>query len=939
MSTSTVFGQEHSYFKGLGSGISSGNAVLPPQAIPEKKKNDNWKKACLDNLEREGLKQYVENLPMTDYYKMISGDMAYIDLVDEDQDLVYSYVQDFKKNSLNLPTYLKHYDIMYPVVSKIVGEWSMQYDKLRFDTTDETSTNEYIKERTLKLQQYTEALFENQKNKMLALSGVDIKTEFESEEEYQQYQQGIDQIIADHFPEKVDKDMKKNFKTEAAQWAEKTWDRDYERYRINILESLEARDILLTGKSARHYRIGHDYYYPEYWHPVEVFHSKEASLTRLEDSEFVGRVKWYTVTELMSNYGHILSEKERIQIYKSYFGDDYAEFSTSRSSEQSVSVRGEGYFDRMMVPFKGYSDHKLSLEFEEATGIPLSEYTDTATGETRPSYSMPLPNTVLNYGATLSQKLRTDFEIRTDTIQTTEVYWKGSKKIGMMTYRSKSGSLNTIEVDEEILGDVLDQYDIKKLRKVSLTEYNMLSDDDRENTLVWVDTPVGYRGIKIKVSGIGLEDDIYKVEKLPYQIKGEKGNIFDIKLPVTGHVGNSYCKMIRPYQIAFNYFMNQTQSYLEKEIGAFFVIDVNAIPTEYFNMKEGDDALYGIRNLAKTTGFLPTDFSRNTLNQNGGLTFNPMTYQSATYTEPMQRNLVMAEKYKWMAYETLGLTPTSMGSPSEYSTVEGINVGQKSYFAQTFGIEQILMENKRSNVEIHMTIAQYCQLHNKDANYIYMASNNELEFLQSIKDEDFSLRQIDVRAIYNPTKNMLFQQLRQTLMANNTMGNDALSTIELFMSDDFMELKEAAMRARQYMEKTNAQKMEHEKELMAAETQKEMKIHEDEVQAKRERNETTLEAASLSAQGRTAALSHDVNGTEAIQQSTENYLKNKEIDNKDANEKSKIQNDLANASKNIQLKLEQMQIDKEKLNIERDKLSAMKYQADARNRDSIINKN
>ena len=939
MSTSTVFGQEHSYFKGLGSGISSGNAVLPPQAIPEKKKNDNWKKACLDNLEREGLKQYVENLPMTDYYKMISGDMAYIDLVDEDQDLVYSYVQDFKKNSLNLPTYLKHYDIMYPVVSKIVGEWSMQYDKLRFDTTDETSTNEYIKERTLRLQQYTEALFENQKNKMLALSGVDIKTEFESEEEYQQYQQGIDQIIADHFPEKVDKDMKKNFKTEAAQWAEKTWDRDYERYRINILESLEARDILLTGKSARHYRIGHDYYYPEYWHPVEVFHSKEASLTRLEDSEFVGRVKWYTVTELMSNYGHILSEKERIQIYKSYFGDDYAEFSTSRSSEQSVSVRGEGYFDRMMVPFKGYSDHKLSLEFEEATGIPLSEYTDTATGETRPSYSMPLPNTVLNYGATLSQKLRTDFEIRTDTIQTTEVYWKGSKKIGMMTYRSKSGSLNTIEVDEEILGDVLDQYDIKKLRKVSLTEYNMLSDDDRENTLVWVDTPVGYRGIKIKVSGIGLEDDIYKVEKLPYQIKGEKGNIFDIKLPVTGHVGNSYCKMIRPYQIAFNYFMNQTQSYLEKEIGAFFVIDVNAIPTEYFNMKEGDDALYGIRNLAKTTGFLPTDFSRNTLNQNGGLTFNPMTYQSATYTEPMQRNLVMAEKYKWMAYETLGLTPTSMGSPSEYSTVEGINVGQKSYFAQTFGIEQILMENKRSNVEIHMTIAQYCQLHNKDANYIYMASNNELEFLQSIKDEDFSLRQIDVRAIYNPTKNMLFQQLRQTLMANNTMGNDALSTIELFMSDDFMELKEAAMRARQYMEKTNAQKMEHEKQLMAAETQKEMKIHEDEVQAKRERNETTLEAASLSAQGRTAALSHDVNGTEAIQQSTENYLKNKEIDNKDANEKSKIQNDLANASKNIQLKLEQMQIDKEKLNIERDKLSAMKYQADARNRDSIINKN
>lgn len=939
MATSTVFGQEYSYFRGLGS-VSSGNAVLPPQAIPEKKKNDKWKKACLDNLEREGLKQYVENLPMSDYYKMISGDMAYIDVIDNDTDMLYSYVQDFKKNSLNLPAYLKHYDIMYPVVSKIVGEWSMQYDKLRFDTTDETSTNDYIKERTQKLEEYTQALFKQQLNKMLVLNGIDVQSEFASEEEYQAYQQQLDQIVKDYFPEKVEKEMKKNFKTEAAQWAEKTWDRDYERYRINILESLEARDILLTGKSARHYRIGHDYYYPEYWHPIEVFHSKEASLSRLEDSEFVGRVKWYTVTELINNYGHILSERERIQIYKAYFGADYTDFSSQTTAEQSVSLLGEGYFDRMMVPFKGYADHQLSLEFENATGIALSEHTNLETGVTRPSYSMPLHNrNPLGYGAVLSKKLRTDFEIRTDTIQTTEVYWKGSKKIGILTYKSNSGTLNTIEVDEDILADVIEKYEIKKLRKISLAEHGMLSDEEKVNTVIWVDTPIGYRGIKIRVSGIGLADDIYKVEQLPYQIKGEKGNIFDIKLPVCGHVGNSYCKMIRPYQIAFNYYMNQTQSYLEKEIGAFFVIDVNAIPTEYFDLPEGDEALYGIRNLAKTTGFLATDYSRNTLNQNGGLTFNPMTYQSATFTEPMQRNLAMAEKYKWMAYETLGLTPTVMGSPNQYSTNEGIQVGQKASFAQTFNIDQVLMENKRSNVEIHMTVAQYCQLNNKDANYIYMASNNELEFLQAIEDENFSLRQIDVRAIYNPTKNMLFQQLRQTLMANNTMGNDALATIELFMSDDFMELKEAAMRARQYAEKMQQQTMVHQKEMAQMELQKEEKFHNDEIQVKREKNETAVEVASLNSQGRTAALSHDTDGTEAIQRSAEIYLKGKEVDNKNNAELLRIKNDLTTATQNFENRVSELSLQQEKLNIEREKIAAMKYQADARNRDSVINKN
>ena len=158
-----------------------------------------------------------------------------------------------------------------------------------------------------------------------------------------------------------------------------------------------------------------------------------------------------------------------------------------------------------------------------------------------------------------------------------------------------------------------------------------------------------------------------------------------------------------------------------------------------------------------------------------------MTYQNANFNEPINRNIILAEKYKWMAYETLGLTPTSMGSPSQYSTTEGIQVGQKAYFAQTYNIDQVLMENKRSNTEVHITVAQYCQLNNKDANYLYMASNNELEFLHSIKDEYFDLRQIDVRATYNPSKNMLFQQLRQSLINNNTMGNDALATIDLFV--------------------------------------------------------------------------------------------------------------------------------------------------------------
>lgn len=937
--SSGLMGENYSYFRGMGY-VGNHNSVLPPQAIPKNKKDEKWEKSCLDNLEREGMRQYSQNLPMTDYYKMISGEMVYVDLVDDDKDVLYGFVQK-SKEELNLPSYLRHWDLMYPIVSKITGEWALQADKFRFDTTDEVSTNDYIREKTFKLNKFTEALFKSEMNKLMLLNGIDVSENFQSEEEYQKYQQNLQQIQQDYFPDRVEQDMKKNWKTEAAQWAEKTWERDFERFRMNILESLEARDILLTGKSVRHYRMGYDYYYPEYWHPVETFHSKESSLTRIEDGEFAGRIKYYTVTELMNTYGDILNEKQRISIYKSYFGTDYDEYTYSSSFEKSVSLLGEGYFDRMMVPFKGYSDHKLALEFEQATGIPLSERTDLSTGETHDTYSTPLTNNFINFGASIAQNLRNDIQIRTDTIQTTEAYWKGSKKIGLLSYREISGYLTTIEVDEDLLREVKEEYKIKNLKKVSLKEYHLLKPEDKENTIVWVDVPIIYKGVKIKCSGLYNSEDIYYVEELPFQIKGEKGNIFDLKLPVCGYIGESLCKKIRPEQITYNYLLNQNQGYLEKEIGAFFVIDVNSLPMEHFDLGGGDEVLINLRNLAKTTGLLPTDMSRNNLNQNGGgLMFNPMSYQNATFTDQLQRNIQLSERYKWMAYEKLGLTPQAMGSPSQYSTAEGIQVGQQATFAQTYNIDQILLENKRSNIEIHMSVAQYCQLNNKDANYIYMASDNEIQFLQSIKeDENFALRQIDVRPIYNAKKNREFQQLKQMLIGNNTMGHDAYSLTELVLSDDFLELKEAARRARLYMDKVRQEDYANQQAIEQKKIDERLQIHNDEIAVKREKNLAAVKVAELGALGRTADNTNQADGTEIIQQNAQLYLKDKEIDNKRASEIDKIRKDLQIASAKVDQKAQEILNDKEKINLEREKLATQRYIADAKNRDSIINKN
>ena len=646
----------------------------------------------------------------------------------------------------------------------------------------------------------------------------------------------------------------------------------------------------------------------------------------------------------MNTHGFRLSEKERDSIYKSFFGNNYknSNFSNTGNSEKVTSILGEGYFERMLVPFKGYSDHMLATEWESATGIPRSERTDLITGETRTEFSDPFyNNNYLNHSSRIVQSLRTDYSIRLDTIQTTEVYWKGSKKIGLLSYRTINGYITTTQVDEDLLPEVIEEYGIKNLKSVSLIEYEILSEDDKENTIIWIDVPIVYRGLKINVGGLMNGKDIYNVEIMPVQIKGDKGRLFDVKLPVCGHIGESFCKKIKPEQITYNYLLNQNQGYLEKEIGAFFVIDVNSLPMEFFDLGDGSDALIEIRNIAKTTGLLPTDLSRNNLNQNGGgIMFNPMTYNNATFTDQLTRNLQMAERYKWMAYEKLGITPSSMGNPSQYSTAEGIQVSQNASYAQMYNIDQILMENKRSNIEIHMRVSQYCQLNNKDVNYIYMASDNEIEFLQSIKDDpDFDLRQIDVRPTYNAKKNREFQQLKQILITNNTMGHDALSLTELALSDDFLELKDAARRAREFFEKMQKEKIESDQSIEKMKVDADMKKHNDTIQVQKERNIATVKSAQLRAMGQLGDNTDEQDGMDLIKQSGDMFLKQKELDAKSINEYNQIRKDLTIAAQNVSLKAQEIGLKKEKLAIEREKLVNQKYVADSQKYIATVNKN
>ena len=913
--------ENYTFFNGL-VGSTGNDGIITPQAMSKSKKTKAWERETLDRFESIGMKQFYENLKYKDYYKMVEGDLVYTDLLDEDPEIIRS-VRDLRKE-YDIPTNLKHWDIIGEAVNIIVGEWMQVKDKFAFDTIDEVSQNEYIRDKTEQLKEFAQKSFELEMNKRLSRRGLDPLRKFDNEEEQAEYDQQIQSVVQEVFPEKIE-DRMKNWKSLAAQWAEKTWLRDYQRFYMEELERDEAIDLLLTGKSPRHYLMGYDYYRPEKWSPINTFHSKDPSIKYFQDCEYAGRVMFMPFHEIMERYGHRLTHNE-IESMSEAFSGKYV----NSGGYQKGNLEQGKWFEEKMLPFKGADEYKVTLDFQEALGQPVGEYENLETGE-RSHRWLPSINESNNSRRDLSDNLRTDYKVRTDTFQVTEVYHKTYKKFGILTYREDSGYLNTVDVDEDILDDFLQEKGIKTLKNVSLKEAR---ENPEENTLVMTYRPVVMYGLKINMNNtVGKNKDKYVHEELPYQIKGDS-NIFDVRLPVCGAITSSMAKRMRPFQIQYNWVLNQNVNMLEKELGAFLIYDVNFLPTDFLDMSDsGEDALAHMNNMIRELGILPIDASKQNLAQKGGTQFNTFMNHDLSFTARIQRNMELANYYKESALDQIGITPQRRGAPNQYETAEGVRVGQNASYAKTDGIFQTLLADKQRKLEIHLCVAQYCQLNNLDAKHLYRASDEEVTFLESIKeDKNFALRQISVFPVMSSARRKEFESIKAVLMQRNTMEADEMSLIKLVSSDDFMELKQAAYEARLYIEESKERQMQHEQEMLDKQNQAQKESEDKRYELEYAKLDTTLERERLKSVSEASRGENYEDAVDIINKEADRAIQLEENNFKRGIQERKLSADFNDKLNNFNLGLERINVEKEKLNLKREELANNRYVA-------TINKN
>lgn len=836
--------------------------ILPPQMIPLREKDGEWKKKNMDALEQIGRRQYLMNMGLTENYDMVKGVLVLSHYFGDSgyQDMLGQLTAEFE-----LPNYLRHYDIISPVVNIMSAEFQKLPDVFRVKGMDEDSTNQYTRQQDQMISDFIESRITNEINQRLVQRGIDPnKTDFKTPEEREQYEDFIQRTKSAMTPPQIGQYMKTKFMTAAELWGQNQIEKDKQRFRLDEKEKVEFEDMLIADRCFRHFYMTPDGYNQETWNPMNTFFHKSPEVIYLEDGDYIGRIHYLTIADIVDRFGFRMTKKQL----------DALEQGNIVRDERWNYAKGTDYvYKNYMFPFQGYPGYDIARQTNsffniESQGIPFAD-----DGFFRNLHNNNLFNEKKGY------------------YFVTEGYWKSQQKIGIVTYIDPhTGLLTRKLVDENFVVPP------------GFTEVDSTYDDPKDiNTVVWTWVNWIWKGGKINVSTYNKDsEDIYfDVRPLEFQFKGDI-NPYCAKLPVCGQVFSvrnsrsmSLVDMMKPYQIMFNVAMNQAYQYAEKEIGAFLVFDVSILPKD----KDwgGANGMDKWLMMAKAFGVVPVDTSPE--NTKGSL-----AAQSAVFPKIIDLDLgakivsrfSMAVQAKNLGYSLIGMNDYRMGEFASTSTAEGVEQGTKAAYAQTQSYFTNFSNYLRRCYRMNLDIAQFVQSQNKDITIAYTQSDLNTAFVR-IKGSDLLLADLHVYVSNSQEYMRQLEMLRQLALENNTSGATMVDLAHIITSNSIGEIKKQLQESTDYQQQLQQQKMQNEQQQVQIQQQI-AQMKEDRQDIRHDKDlQTKIQVAEIMA----------TKGS-VIPEDTE--IENQKV----ALQQQQVNNDQANAQKKHDLDL-QKQIDQKQL--------------------------
>lgn len=892
---------EYSIYNNPNTGVAP--KQIPFQLLPLSKKKGAWLEAHNDFFYSEAKKQLNRNSVFTDIRKMTEGEYTYR-AVDIEQTLLgTSHESAYKKlaSDVAISTHLKHFDFLGIISNSIIATFGSLDDLYRIEATDEYTTNEYIRARTQMFEERGKAILKLEINKLLLKKGINPNQEqFKSQEEQQQYVQMLETETAKLTPKEIETELQKNLKVIAVDWANNVITNDKKKFTLDREDKKALTDYILTGRWFRHYKMGYDYYNIEYWKPEEVFFAQTPDIEYPQDSEYVGRLTEMSLSDALVRYGHLMTTKQQEDI-GNFWGQD-------KDFKAGVTPTGtEPFATEYIMPFKNYFDHQVNLQMEDAFGAPLAQTMDD-NGDVTRHY---MPRAEFGKTSLSAKRLRTDIDVDNSLLEVMEVYWRSMKRIGVLIYKNEVGAIAVKTTTEELIKDFIVENEIKIKKTLSLEELQIAlreeTIEDYVDTLTYHYVPEIWNMVVIKGKNslVVKEDMILGGRPILQQIKGDS-NLFHVRIPVGGLISKSPITKAFPYQQLHNICMNQNTELLADEPGIFYSLDINALPSEYKD-EDTTQALYNTLDTIRMTKILPMDLSR--VNTQGSTVYpNVFQRNEIVFRDQVIYRKEMAEYYRSEGLRQLGITPQMLGEPTKYTTAEGVNVQKTASYALMSNIIDEFNTSKAKSNELHIAVAQICEVNGKVSNRLIKNSDGANAFIDILAEDPdyFPLRKLDVFPASSSRDRAIVEAIKGMLLADNTIQKDFQSLVEIFTNPNIIEMKQIAKDMRLLQQKNTEDQRAFESE----QVDKQIKARKEEVEDLQSherdlenlRGEWRLKGDYLTATGRDSASTK----TDDFAQLTEAYkltmqenknnaeieLKSQEIDRKskadlDAKEKAK----------------------------------------------------
>jgi hypothetical protein len=886
------------------------NAQLPPQQVPLKRKlqdKGKWGKDCMDSLESIGRIQFVQNLALKENYEIIKGRFIAEHYFDKEDiaDLSSTVAQEF-----SIPKYLKHYDITSKAVNILVGEFIKRPDIFRVSASGNEADSEFLRTKTEMLQSYMQGEVHKEVMMKLQRQGVDVnKKDFQSQEEADAYQKDLQQKEQELTPKSIEKYMRYDYRSAAESWGESIILNDTEKLYIREKEQEQFEDVLVADRCFAHYYLTSTGYDVENWNPINTFFHYSPEVRYLEEGDFIGRVFFISKAQIIDRYGWKMTQDEIESLYPEYY---------KKGTSEDVYTE---FFNATMYPWDGYRDFASqvnTLGFDPHSGLPLAGI---------PSLDAANENNLL-YGSN-------HYFTQRDLVQVTEAYWRSQRKIGKLILLDEQTGEPIVHIVDENFNPKL--FDIEIVDK-------SFRDSDEPNTICWTWAPQTWKGIKInanynmdqeKRKGMAIYLDIAPNE---FQFKGDY-NPFNSKLPVCGQIFNNrngrsmaLVDLLKPYQIFYNMLYNQAYEIAQKNLGKFFLMDVNIIPSlKDWGSEEGAQKFMTI---AKSLGLGIVDARpQNTQGSN----FAHFQQVDMSEHDKVQALINLAMLVEQQAYMQIGITPQRAGQVQASETATGTTQAVNNSYAQTESYFEKFYNYKKRKLKMHLDIAQFVALREDDITMSYVTSDLGKSFIK-VNGTDLMLRDLGVNIINSQEAQRQLEAIRQLAINNNTTKLPMSKLVSMVAANSVKDLQKMLEQAESELNQNEQAMQSQQKEMQDAQ----LKVAADEAEKARENEnmnkqldrETKIREAEIKATGYTkdGALIQDVANqsldAEKLEFEKLKHIRELALQREAENKKNKLEGDkLKLKDKELNLKEKESKI---KATLERERIQADKQIAKAR---------